>query len=160
MSANADTGDSRAARTADRNTVPNRAGICGWLRRGRRGIEGYVYLLHRVSGLVLLIFLVAHILLASSRLLGTGLWARLMALTATPGLRLFQVLVYVAFAFHACNGIRLLLIELGFVVGRGERLEYPYRGSIHKQRPLLLAMMVLTGVLIALGGFDMLRIAH
>ena len=53
--------------------------------------------------------------------------------------------------------IRLLIVELGFGVGRPERPVYPYRGSVHKQRPLMIATMVLTAVLVAAGGFELLR---
>ena len=50
--------------------------------------------------------------------------------------------------------------QLGIVVGRPEHPVYPYRGSIHKQRPLMIVLMIVTGFLIALGGFDLLRFPH
>ena len=145
---------------SENTTRPNQLGIFGWLRSGRRGVEGYVYLLHRASGLVLLLFLIAHVILTSSRLLGMEAWMQMMTFANSPVVLLFKYPVFVAFAFHAFNGIRLLAIELGIAVGRGERLVYPYRGSIRKQRPLLIAMMVLTAVLLVVGEFDVLRLSH
>ena len=135
-------------------------GIVNWLRSGRRGVEGYVYVLHRLSGLVLLLFLIAHIALTSSRLLGVEVWVQMLTIARSPVVKLFEYPVLAAFAFHAFNGVRLIVIELGFVVGRGERPAYPYRGSILKQRPLLLAMMVLTAALLVAGPFDVLRLSH
>jgi succinate dehydrogenase/fumarate reductase cytochrome b subunit len=34
-------------------------------------------------------------------------------------------LVFVAFAFHALNGVRLVLVELGFAVGKPLEPVYP-----------------------------------
>ena len=139
---------------------PNRLGLLGWLGGGRRGIEAYVFLLQRVSGVVLLLYLSIHIFLTGARLFGPEAWERFCRMTHLFGYHYFEYLVYSAFAFHACNGIRLVIIEFGFGLGRPERPVYPYRGSVHKQRPLMIAMMVLTGVLIAAGGFDLLRFPH
>ncbi len=123
-------------------------------------MEGYLYLLHRVTGLGLLLFLVAHVLLTSSRLLGLEAFGRMLALSASPFVQLFEYPLFVAFAFHACNGVRLILVELGFAVGRAELPVYPYRGSIRRQRPLLLAAMLLAGALLVAGGLGQLRLAH
>ena len=48
----------------------HRSGIFNWLAAGRRGFEAYLYVLHRISGLALLLFLVAHVFVSSSRLFG------------------------------------------------------------------------------------------
>ena len=135
-----------------------RLGIWGWLSGGRRGIEGYLYIAHRLSGIALMLFLTAHVFVTATRLLGEEAWERVMALTHSPVLKFLEYLVFVAFVFHALNGVRLILVELGFAVGRPDAPVYPYRGSVHKQRPLMIAMMVLTAVLIALGGFELLRL--
>lgn len=136
---------------------PNRLGLIGWLSAGRRGVEAYLYILHRLSGLALLMFLSIHIFVTGARLFGEEVWAKLLATTHSPVFQFLEYLVFAAFAFHAFNGIRLLIVELGFGVGRPERPVYPYRGSVHKQRPLMIVMMVLTAVLIAAGGFELLR---
>ncbi len=140
--------------------LPNQLGIIGWLRSGRRGVEGYVYLLHRLSGIVLLLFLIAHVVLTSSRLLGMDVWVQMMTFATSPVVQLFKYPVFVAFAFHACNGVRLILLELGIGVGRAEHQVYPYHGSVRKQRPLLIAMMALSAMLLVVGEFDVLRLAH
>lgn len=139
---------------------PNRLGLIGWLGAGRRGVEAYLYVLHRLSGLALLLYLSIHIFMTSARLFGAEAWAKQLKMTHSAAYHYLEYLVFAAFAFHAFNGIRLLIIELGFGVGRPERPVYPYRGSVHKQRPLMIVMMVLTAVLIAAGGFELLRFPH
>ena len=144
----------------NRTSHNNRIGILRWLMGGRPGFEGYLYVLHRISGVALLLFLTMHVFFTGSRLLGQQAWERLIAMTEGPVFVFLEYLVYCAFIFHAFNGVRLILIELGIVVGRPEHPVYPYRGSIHKQRPLMIVLMIVTGFLIALGGFDLLRFPH
>ncbi|MBT8135538.1 MAG: hypothetical protein KJO54_00860 [Gammaproteobacteria bacterium] len=135
-------------------------GIVRWLAGGRRGFEGYLYILHRISGLALLLFLAMHVFFTGARLLGQEAWERLLAATQGPVFVFLEYLVYCAFVFHAFNGVRLILIELGLAVGRPDHPVFPYRGSIHKQRPLMIVLMVITAVLIVLGGFEVLRFPH
>jgi succinate dehydrogenase cytochrome b subunit len=139
---------------------PNRLGLLGWLGKGRHGIERYLYVLHRLTGLALLGFLVFHIFVTSSRLLGRQVWEPIMGLIRHPVFQAVEFLIFVAFAFHALNGIRLLLVELGFAVGKPEEPVYPYKSSLNKQRPLMLTMMVLTGLFILLGGFEFFTLDH
>ena len=136
---------------------PNRLGIVRWLMGGRRGFEGYLYILHRISGTALLLFLMAHVFVTSTRLFGEAAWERVMSLTHSPVLKFLEYLVYAAFVFHALNGVRLILIELGFAVGRPDQPVFPYKSSLNKQRKLMIGLMVLTAILIALGGFELLR---
>ncbi|MDH3712233.1 MAG: succinate dehydrogenase, cytochrome b556 subunit [Gammaproteobacteria bacterium] len=144
----------------DHPAVEQRLGLVRWLTGHRHGIEGYLYICHRISGIVLLLFLSLHVLVTSSRLFGEETWQTLMSLTHSPALKFLEYLVFVAFAFHATNGVRLILIELGFAVGKAEHPVYPYRGSLHKQRPLMIVLMVVAAVLIVLGGFDALRLGR
>ncbi len=61
-----------------------RPGTLGWLRGGKRGMEAYLYILHRVTGLVLLAFLSLHVLVTSSRLFGEQTWEWAMGITHSP----------------------------------------------------------------------------
>jgi len=142
------------------NDAHRQPGFVGWLKGSRHGLEAYVYLLHRLTGVILLVFVVAHILLSSSRLLGWDTWADLMKMTTLPVVQVFRYPLLAAFAFHAANGLRLVLVELGIAVGRPEQQVYPYRGSIARQRPLLLVMMVLAALFFVAGEFDLLRLSH
>ena len=54
------------------------------------------------------------------------------------------------------NGIRLILVELGFGVGRPIEPVYPYRTSVDHQRSLAIGALVIAGVLAVLGALDIL----
>jgi succinate dehydrogenase / fumarate reductase cytochrome b subunit len=133
---------------------PNRLGIWGWLGGGRWGAERYLYTLHRLTGLGLLAYLLMHIVVTSARALGQQAWQQAMATVTGTIFTLGEYAVFVAFAFHAINGIRLVLIELGMGVGRPIEPVYPYRTSVDVQRPLAVGVMIVAAVLVVLGGLD------
>ena len=133
---------------------PNRLGIRGWLGGGRWGPDRYLYSLHRLTGLGLLTYFVLHILLTSSRALGQGAWEQSMARVSGPIFLVGEYLVFVAFAFHAINGVRLALAELGFGVGKPIEPIYPYKTVVDVQRPWVTTVLVLTGILIVVGALD------
>ncbi len=133
---------------------PNRLGIWGWLGGGRWGAERYLYALHRVTGLGLLAYFLLHIFVTSARAFGETAWQQSMARVTGTFFTLGEYAVFVAFAFHAINGIRLVLIELGFGVGKPIEPVYPYRTSVDVQRPLAVVVMLVAAVLAVLGGLD------
>lgn len=139
---------------------PNKLGIIGWLGGGRWGIERYLYTLHRITGLGILLYFFLHIFVTSSRLFGISAWDKWMGFFKSPIFKLGEFLVFVGFAFHALNGIRLILIELGFAVGKAEEPIYPYKSSLNTQRPLMLIAMIVAAVLIVAGGYQFLGLAH
>ncbi len=139
---------------------PNRLGLVGWAVGGRWGLERYLYTLHRLTGLALLAYLLLHIGVTSARAFGPEVWERTMHLVSAPVFKVGEYLVFLAFAFHATNGIRLVLVELGVGIGRPIEPVYPYRTSLDVQRPLALGVLVLAAVLAVLGGVqfvDVLR---
>ena len=141
-------------------TYDNRLGILGWLGGGKWGIERYLYIVHRVTGVGLLLFFMVHIFESSLRVFGPETWVAAMDSLKHPLFKIGEILVFCGFAFHALNGIRLILIELGLAVGKAEEPIYPYRSSINTQRPLLVVIMILSALLIIAGGYDFLFLAH
>jgi len=133
---------------------PNRLGVWGWLGGGRWGYERYMYALHRVTGVGLLVYFLLHIVVTSSRALGQASWEAAMGRVSGPIFVVGEFLVFAAFAFHAINGLRLVLIELGFAVGKPFEPVYPYRTSVDVQRPLSILAMVLAAIVVVLGGLD------
>lgn len=133
---------------------PNRLGIWGWLGGGRWGAERYLYTLHRLTGLGILFYFLLHVVVTSSRALGQASWEAAMGKVTGPLFTIGEYLVFVALAFHAANGIRLVLIELGFGVGKPIEPVYPYRTSLNVQRPLAIIAMLVAAVLIVMGGLD------
>ncbi len=74
-----------------------------------------------------------------------------------PIFKLGEFGVVVAFAIHAANGIRLVLVELGFAVGRPIEPIYPYKTSIGVQRPLLMVAAAIAFVVMLAGGYNFLN---
>ena len=136
---------------------PNRLGVVGWLGGGRWGFERYLYALHRVTGLGLLFYFVLHIGVTSSRAFGMEAWNTAMGNVSGPLFAFGEYLVFAAFAFHAVNGVRLALVELGFAIGKPIEPVYPYRTSVDEQRPLAIGVMVVAAILAIVGGFGFLH---
>jgi succinate dehydrogenase / fumarate reductase cytochrome b subunit len=138
----------------DIKSHPNRLGVWGWLGGGSWGLERYLYTLHRLSGLGLLCYFLLHIFVTSARAFGPEAWRASMGRVSGGVFVIGEFLVFAAFAFHACNGVRLALIELGFAIGPPIEPIYPYRTSVHEQRPLTIVVMLIAGVLLAAGGYN------
>jgi len=136
----------------------NRLGIWGWLGGGRWGIERYAYILHRITGLGILFYFLLHIVVTSLRAKQIYLWEEPHFLDQ-PIFKFGEFLVFAAFAYHAFNGIRLVLVELGFAIGKPIEPVYPYKTSLNTQRPLLIGMMVLAFIFFVLGGYHFLTAA-
>ena len=134
---------------------PNRLGIRGWLGGRRAGFERWMYLLHRISGLALLAYFTMHIFVTSARVLGPDSWQQTMAVFANPLFKGGEYLVFAAFAFHAVNGVRLHLVELGFAVGRPIEPVYPYATSVGRQRGLAMVALAVAFLVALWGGFDL-----
>jgi len=131
---------------------PDRLGIKGWLYAGKYSFERYLYLGHRVSGLGLIAYMVLHIVETANRIRGEHAWAELMALFASPPFKVIEYLLFAMAVFHAMNGLRLLLVELGFFLGKPKDPVYPYKTSVLHHRPLTYIVMAITFVVVVLGG--------
>ena len=138
---------------------PNRLGVLGWVGGGRWGFERYLYTLHRLSGLALLAYFVMHIFVTSARAFGQEAWVASMASVTGPLFKIGEFLVFMAFAFHAVNGIRLAVIELGYAVGRPIEPVYPYATSVGRQRRLARAVLMIAVVIALWGGLDFFVLA-
>lgn len=130
----------------------NRLGLKGWVYAGRYTFERYLYLAHRLSGLGLIAYMLLHIIETANRMRGPQAWQGLMGLFASPPFKVIEYLLFAAAVFHAMNGVRLLLTELGFFLGRPKEPVYPYSSSVKRHRPLTYVVMGLAGLIIILGG--------
>jgi len=133
----------------------NRLGVKGWMYAGRYTFERYLYLGHRLSGLGLLAYMILHIIETANRIRGEEAWAGLMALFASPPFRVIEYLLFAMAVFHMMNGVRLMITELGFFLGKPKEPVYPYSSSVIRHRPLTFIIMALAGLIILLGGSSM-----
>lgn len=127
--------------------LPNRLGIKGWAWAGRYTLERYLYTLHRLTGLGLLLYITLHLVANGFRLGGEESWTDAMRFLGNPGFRVGEYLVAIAFIFHALNGGRLMLQQLGYVLGKPRPPVYPYVDSMRRRRQFV---WVMGAVIIAL----------
>ena len=76
----------------------------------------WAWLLFRISGLVLVLYLGAHIVIIS-----LGQWGsldRVMELFDTPVMVLLDLALVVAVLYHALNGVRIILMDFGVGIHR------------------------------------------
>ena len=132
----------------------NRLGVRGWVYGGRYGVDRYAYILHRITGLGLLAYFIIHIFVSSTRVQGKEAWDGLMTVLGKPVYMFGEFLVILAFAYHAANGIRLILCELGWALGKPGRPVFPYETSLQRQRPLFVGLMVVCGIVIVGGSYS------
>lgn len=77
-----------------------------------RGGEGHwSYILHRVTGVGVLLFLLVHIL--DTALIGWGpeIYNKAIALYRHPFFRLNEVVLFAAVLYHALNGVRIIIVD-------------------------------------------------
>ncbi len=77
--------------------------------RGRAGM--YAWLLHRLTGVGVLLFVFAHVI--DTALIGWGprAYNEAIALYRTTGFRIGEILLFGAVLYHALNGIRIVIID-------------------------------------------------
>ncbi len=79
-----------------------------------RGHPAYwAFLVHRLSGLALTMFLPVHFWVLSHALRGEAALAGLLRWTASPAVKAGETLLVLALAAHLAGGVRLLLVEFG-----------------------------------------------
>ncbi|MGC8695622.1 MAG: hypothetical protein ACP5UD_04390 [Conexivisphaera sp.] len=118
--------------SADAKFPENKRGVLGgWARVSHANFERWLYLLHRLTGIVVGLYLIAHLVETSDVVpayLGNNpnVWNDLMASLYNPVMHA-GLLIIAAFAvYHGLNGVRLFLAASGVGVGRPIRPEWPY----------------------------------
>ena len=126
----------------------NYLGARGWVWAGKYKLERHLYVLHRVTGLGLLLFGVIHLIITTFyRYRGENVWESAMSTLSNPGFKVGEYLVAAAFVFHALNGLRLIIQGLGFGLGRPAPPIYPYQDALRKKRRWTIAMIAVIAVL-------------
>jgi succinate dehydrogenase / fumarate reductase cytochrome b subunit len=136
----------------------NYLGVSGWVWAGNYKLERYLYILHRITGLGILLFLLLHLIMTTVfRIQGQGIWEATMKILHNPLFKIGEYLVVVAFIYHALNGLRLILQELGFLMGRPTPPVYPYKDSLRKKRPWAMAMIAIIVILALVFFYDFIQ---
>ncbi len=139
-----------------REPLANYQGLKGWVWPRHYRLERYLYTLQRITGLGLLLYAALHLAMNGFRLGGEATWTSLMATFDNPVIMALEYLVLAAFVIHAINGARLLLQQLGFLMGHPKPPVYPYVDSLQKKRSIVLGMVALMVALLAIIFIDFL----
>jgi succinate dehydrogenase / fumarate reductase cytochrome b subunit len=131
-------------------------GLKGWVYGGHYRQERYLYTLQRITGLGLVLYTLLHLCMNGFRLGGERAWTGLMAAFESPIIGMLEYFVLAAFIIHALNGVRLLLQQLGFLLGRPKPPVYPYVDSLQKKRFIVRGMVGLMGILLVIILIDFL----
>jgi succinate dehydrogenase / fumarate reductase, cytochrome b subunit len=116
-----------ASTTVDRpgraTTSPaRRRGIAGWFDpRGRR-LGGYAFILNRLTGMGLVLYLYMHLVILSLLVQGPNAWDTFVEIALSPPVLVFDVILLAGMLFHGLNGIRIGLVGMGLVVNRQKAL--------------------------------------
>lgn len=141
----------------------NRYGVLGHLyRMALMNPERVAFTLHRVTGVLLVAYLVMH-LYATSLTLDPKAWLEFVRATENPLVKFGEWVVASSLIFHGLNGIRLLFTEfLGVGIGRPRKgfvfpltspsVQAAQRRALYLVFALSAAGSVLAAYLIVLGG--------
>jgi len=143
-----------------------KASLNPWLIRAKNNPERVAFVLHRVTGFIIIAFLLAHILETDSPvwtqyvpingLSGWSAWTYIMGIESAWWARLGEWIVAGAVLFHSLNGFRLLLTEFfGLGIGKPVEPKPPYEAPTLNapQRTWLYIEFVVALVLWAFSAF-------
>jgi succinate dehydrogenase / fumarate reductase cytochrome b subunit len=89
--------------------------VSGWFRFKGRSLFSWAFTFQRLTGIVLLIYLLMHLSYLSSLLDKTGsTYESMIALTVSRQFLVFDLLLVLCGVFHGVNGFRIILHEFGF----------------------------------------------
>ena len=95
-------------------TAHANAGAGNW-----KGLGMWAWILFRVAGVVLVLYLFAHIgVISTARMSGASTLNSIFELFDHPLFVLLDLLLVWAVLFHALNGVRVLLMDLGLGIHR------------------------------------------
>ncbi len=139
-------------------THPNFKGVPGWVWAGRYGIERQLYILQRMTGLGVLLYLLMHLIVTGQKL-DQSSWEFVMGQVNQGLLPIGEFLVFAGAVFHALNGIRLALVHFGFLMRQPGRPIYPFTVAALGQRWAVYSVFIATAAIVGYGGYEFFIVA-
>jgi succinate dehydrogenase/fumarate reductase cytochrome b subunit len=129
------------------HTIPNQPGVIGWGFARRYKLERNLYTLHHLTGLILLLFILLHLVsIVIFRIQGQNVFAGVIIMFQNTWWRVFAIIAMAALVFHAPNGIRLALQQLGFTLGKPTPPIYPYSDALRCNRAVMFVIIAVAVV--------------
>jgi succinate dehydrogenase / fumarate reductase, cytochrome b subunit len=87
-----------------------------------RGLGAWAFWLHRLSGLLLALYLLAHIGVISIAISGKGDFNAAMTFLKAPVLVALEICLVATVLVHGFNGVRIVLFDLGIGVKKQKEI--------------------------------------
>lgn len=121
-----------------------RRGVAGWFDpRGRR-LGGWAFILNRVTGIGIVVYLYLHLGVLSLLARGPEAWDAFIALALSPLFLFFDVVLLAGLLIHGLNGIRVTLTGFGLV--------------LDSQKALFVALMILAAIVLLIGAIRIFEV--
>lgn len=98
--------------------VRSKQPLRSWFDVRNRRLGGWAFVLNRLTGLALVVYLLIHLVILSLLLQGEAGWDEFIALARSPWFLALDVVLIFGILFHGLNGIRVTLVGLGIGVNR------------------------------------------
>jgi succinate dehydrogenase / fumarate reductase, cytochrome b subunit len=98
-----------------RPTSTSRRALNWFDPRGRR-MGMWAFILNRVTGIGLVVYLAIHLVVLSLLAVGESSWDTFVQLARSPLILIMDVVLFAGLLIHGLNGIRVVLVGLGFGV--------------------------------------------
>ncbi len=123
---------------------PRRRGVYGWVDpRGRR-LGHWAFILNRLTGLGILLYLGLHLVVLSMLATGPNAWDNFVSLALTPVFLSLDVILIFGLLLHGLNGIRVTLVGFGLVVDR--------------QKALFVSLMVIGAIILVVASLHIFEV--
>ena len=119
---------------ATKNRLPSAPGDFGRLYRGREGQWSWV--LHRVTGIGIILFLFAHVVDTAVVGWGPVAYNRVLSVYHNPGVQFLELSLVGMVMYHAANGVRIMLLDF-----------WP-KASLYQARLWYATLAVVVGVMV------------
>ncbi|MGB4676724.1 MAG: hypothetical protein WBH90_08345 [Aggregatilineales bacterium] len=117
---------------------PRGRDVSRWFLPFKRDVSYWGFVLNRVAGLGLVLYLLLHMVALSQLLGGEAGWDRFIDLTTSPVFLTLDVILLAGIIGHGLNGLRVALVGSGLLV--------------KWQRQLFYVLMTIAVVLLIIGG--------
>lgn len=94
-------------------TVADKPRATAWMSPRWQDPGWYAFVLNRITGLILVAYLLAHFVVLSRLAMGPAGWDDLLALFGSRPFLIGDVLLVAAVIFHGLNGLRVILLTVG-----------------------------------------------
>lgn len=129
-------GGGEPARIERRVASPRRRGVMGWVDVRDRRLGGFGFILNRLTGLGVLLYLFVHLMVLSLLAQGPSAWDNFVSIALSPAFLALDVVLIFGLLAHGLNGIRVTLVGFGLVVDR--------------QRAMFVGLMVIGAVVLVI----------